>query len=176
MIKKEREPEDAFIQDLFNKYLDKYGQYFVQYQKFRELVAVDPLMPDKNAIEEIRKLELEGEEIAAAMEESQVQMNEEIGELAAEAENKEGEEKEETERAMENVRSQAALRREEIKKQDDRRRSMIMNLSKRKKVSLDDERDYSKFKTDVYDKDFVDNSETKNKLASILSAMVTQID
>ena len=107
-------------------------------------------MPDKTAIEEIRKLEIEGDEIAAAMEESQLQMNEEIGELAAEIENKEGEDKEETERAMENVRSQAALRKEEIKKQDDRRRSMIMNLSRRKKVGLDDERDYSKFKTDVY--------------------------
>ena len=62
-------------------------------------------MPDKTAIEEIRKLELEGDEIAAAMEESQLQMNEEIGELAAEIENKEGEDKEETEKAMENVRS-----------------------------------------------------------------------
>ena len=49
-------------------------------------------------------------------------------------------------------------------------------MNKRKRVSLDDERDYSKFKTEVYEKDFVDNSETKNKLASILSAMVTQID
>ena len=46
VIKKEREPEEAFIQDLYNKYLDKYGQYFVQYTKFRELVTVNPLMPD----------------------------------------------------------------------------------------------------------------------------------
>ena len=49
-------------------------------------------------------------------------------------------------------------------------------MNRRKRVSLDDERDYSKFKTEFYEKDFVDNSETKNKLASILSAMVTQID
>ena len=70
VTKKEREPEEAFIQDLYNKYLDKYGQYFVQYTKFRELVNLSPLMPDKNAIQEIRKLEMEGEEIAAAMEES----------------------------------------------------------------------------------------------------------
>ena len=70
VIKKEREPEEAFIQDLYNKFLDKYGQYFVQYTKFKELVTVNPLMPDKNAIQEIRKLELEGEEIAAAIEES----------------------------------------------------------------------------------------------------------
>jgi hypothetical protein len=42
--------------------------------------------------------------------------------LAAEMENKEGEEKEETEREMEKVKSQAVLRKEEIKKRDDARR------------------------------------------------------
>ena len=119
---------------------------------------------------------MEGEEIAAAIEESQANLNEEMDGLAAEMENKEGEEKEETEREMEKVKSAAALRKEEIKKRDDARRQQINALNKRKRVSLDDERDYSKFKTEVYEKDFVDNSETKNKLASILSAMVTQID
>ena len=49
-------------------------------------------------------------------------MNEEMEGLAAEMENKEGEEKEETEREMEKVKSSAALRREEIKKRDDARR------------------------------------------------------
>lgn len=86
-------------------------------------MAVDPLMPDKTAMEEIRKLEREGEEIAAAIEETQANMDEEMGGLAAELENKEGEEKEETEKEMEAVRSQAALRKEEIKKRDDVRRS-----------------------------------------------------
>ena len=119
---------------------------------------------------------MEGEEIAAAIEESQANLNEEMDGLTAEMENKEGEEKEETEREMEKVKSAAALRKEEIKKRDDARRQQINALNKRKRVSLDDERDYSKFKTEVYEKDFVDNSETKNKLASILSAMVTQID
>ena len=43
-------------------------------------------MPDKSAIQEIKKLEREGEEIAAAIEESQIQMDEEISGLAAEME------------------------------------------------------------------------------------------
>ena len=41
---------------------------------------------------------------------------------------------------------------------------------------MDDERDYSKFRTDVYEADFVDNPETKNKISSLISAMITQID
>ena len=165
-----------FLQDLYSKFLDKYGQFFVQYMKFRELVTVEPLMPDKNAISEIKKLEREGEEIAAAIEESQIQMDEEISGLAGELDKLEGEEKEETERNIENLRSSAALRKEEIEKREQARKSQIFSLAKRKKVSLDDERDYSKFRTDVYEKDFVDNPETKNKISSLLSAMITQID
>lgn len=49
-------------------------------------------------------------------------------------------------------------------------------LSKRKRVSLDDERDYSQFKLEAYEKDFVDNAETANNIQSVLSAMVTQIE
>ena len=46
-------------------------------------------------------------------------------------------------------------------------------LNKRKRVSLDDEKDYSSFKLDAYKKDFVDNAETANNIQSVLSAMVT---
>ena len=49
-------------------------------------------------------------------------------------------------------------------------------MNKRKRVSLDDERDYSQFKLDAYNKDFVDNAETANNIQSVLSAMVTQIE
>lgn len=45
--------------------------------------------------------------------------------------------------------------------------------NKRKRVSLDDERDYSQFKLDAYQNDFVDNSETANNVQSVLSAMIT---
>ena len=86
------------------------------------------------------------------------------------------EEKQETEKNIENLRSSAALRKEEIEKREMERKSQIFNLAKRKKVSLDDERDYSKFRTDAYANDFVDNPETKNKISSLISAMVTQID
>ena len=49
-------------------------------------------------------------------------------------------------------------------------------MNKRKRVSLDDEKDYSSFKLDAYKKDFVDNAETANNIQSVLSAMVTQIE
>ena len=49
-------------------------------------------------------------------------------------------------------------------------------LNRRKRVSLDDERDYSNFNINVYKKDFVDNSETANNVQSVLSAMITQIE
>ena len=49
-------------------------------------------------------------------------------------------------------------------------------LNKRKKASLDDERDYTSFSLDAYNKDFVSNSETANNIQSVLSAMITQIE
>lgn len=77
---------------------------------------------------------------------------------------------------MENAKSSAALRKEDIEKREHERRSQIFNLSKRKRASLDDERDYSKFRDDVYKADFVANPETQNNISSLISAMVTQID
>lgn len=49
-------------------------------------------------------------------------------------------------------------------------------MNRRFKASLDDERDYSKFDTTAYDKDFVGHCETQNSIASVLSAMCTQIE
>ena len=49
--------------------MDKYAQYFVQYLKFRELVTVDPLMPDKNALDKIAQLNKAGEQLTAMIEE-----------------------------------------------------------------------------------------------------------
>ena len=40
---------------------------------------------------------------------------------------------------------------------------------------MDDTRDPSYFKFDIYKKDFINSRESKNCLSSILSAMVTQI-
>lgn len=48
--KKQRPSEDVFLTDLYQFYIDKFAQYFVQYMKFKELVTVDPLMPDKDAL------------------------------------------------------------------------------------------------------------------------------
>lgn len=49
-------------------------------------------------------------------------------------------------------------------------------MSMRYKASLDDERDYSKFDCQAYEKDFVGHCETQNSIASVLSAMCTQIE
>ena len=70
-------------------------------------MAVYPLMPDKSALQEIKKLEREGEEIAAMIDESQIQLDEEVTSLAQDLDQKEGEEKEATERQIENARSSA---------------------------------------------------------------------
>ena len=107
VTKKTREADEVFLQDLYSKYIDKYGQLYVQYCRFRELVTVEPLMPDKNALLEIKKLEREGEEIAALIDESQIQLDEEVTSLAQDLDQKEGEEKEATERQIENARSSA---------------------------------------------------------------------
>ena len=50
-IKKMRPAEDVFLTDLYQFYIDKYAQYYVQYLKFKELVTVEPLMPDKEALQ-----------------------------------------------------------------------------------------------------------------------------
>ena len=42
-----------FLQDLYSFSIDKYAQYYVQYLKFKELVTVDPLMQDAEAIASI---------------------------------------------------------------------------------------------------------------------------
>lgn len=46
-IQKIKLSEDVFLTDFYTFNVDKYAQYFVQYLKFKDLVTVDPLMPDK---------------------------------------------------------------------------------------------------------------------------------
>lgn len=53
--------EDVFLKDLYSFNIDKYAQYYVQYKKFKELVTVEPLMPDKEALMNIKSLEKAGE-------------------------------------------------------------------------------------------------------------------
>ncbi len=54
------------MRQLLANYIDKYGQYFVLYQKFRKLVPASPLMPDKEALAKIKVLEAE-EKAASAL-------------------------------------------------------------------------------------------------------------
>jgi len=55
------------------------------------------------------------------------------------------------------------------------RLSMSKDLTRRSKKSLDDEMS-ADFDRRAYDNDFVRNSETANKISSVLSAMVTHIE
>ena len=70
--------------------MNKYAQYFVQYLKFKELVTVSPLVPDRQALEKIRLLEKEGEKQVHQTEEQEALFEEELNNLKEEM--KEGEE------------------------------------------------------------------------------------
>lgn len=70
-IKKMRPSEDVFLTELYQFFIDKYAQYYVQYLKFKELVTVDPLMPDRDSLKQIRDLEVQGEILNQQMEEQE---------------------------------------------------------------------------------------------------------
>ena len=83
--------------------MDKYAQYFVQYLKFKDLVTVDPLMPDKEALANIQKLEKAGEQISAMIEEHDAQLEEEVNVIKEDA--KERDDQAETERQLEDLKT-----------------------------------------------------------------------
>jgi hypothetical protein len=56
------------------------------------------------------------------------------------------------------------------------RMSMSKDLNRLSKKSIDDEPSSAEFDRRAYDNDFVKNSETANKISSVLSAMVTHIE
>lgn len=58
-VQKVRPAEDTFISELISKTIDKYGQYHVQYLKFKKLVTVTPLVPDRDSLNKIEQLRRE---------------------------------------------------------------------------------------------------------------------
>jgi hypothetical protein len=58
-VQKTRSAEDNFISELISKSIDKFGQYFVQYFKFKKLVTVTPLVPDRESLKRIEELKKE---------------------------------------------------------------------------------------------------------------------
>ena len=56
---KKKAAEDVFLQELVTAHIDKYGQFYVQYLKFKEIITVDPLMPDQKALRELADLQKE---------------------------------------------------------------------------------------------------------------------
>ncbi len=131
-------------------------------------------MPDKQALNEISALEKQGDKLNAMLEEHEAQLEEEITSIKEEG--KEKEDPAETDKAVEEAKERVNTFKEQIKQQEAERQKGLKALSKRKKVSLDDECDPAKFSLDAYKKDFVSNSETANNIQSVLSAMITQID
>jgi hypothetical protein len=41
------------LQELVTMHIDKYAQFYVQYLKFKDIVTVEPLMPDQKALKEL---------------------------------------------------------------------------------------------------------------------------
>lgn len=73
-----RLPEEVFLQQLYSKFIDKYSQYYFQYLKFKDKVTLEPLMPDQEALAEIRELQLEGQKIHEIIEENTAEIEEGI--------------------------------------------------------------------------------------------------
>ena len=84
-VKKPKASEDVFLSDFYQFYIDKYAQYYVQYLKFRELVTVSPLMPDRDALNAIDELQKVGAQNATMLEETEAQVDEEINNIKDEA-------------------------------------------------------------------------------------------
>ena len=91
-----------FLQDFYSFNIDKYAQYFVQYLKFKELVTVEPLMPDQEALAEIKSLEKAGEQFATQLEEQDAQIEEEMNSIKEEG--KEKDDQAETDKAIEELK------------------------------------------------------------------------
>jgi hypothetical protein len=53
VVEKKTLSEEVFLQELVTQHIDKYAQFYVQYLKFRDIVTVEPLMPDQKALKEL---------------------------------------------------------------------------------------------------------------------------
>ena len=135
-----RAPEDVLLQDLYSFNINKYAQYYVQYLKFKELVTVEPLMPDKKALEGIRQLEKAGEMNQAALEEQEAALEEEMNNIREEG--NASDDPAQTEGRLEEVKERVEALRQQMRESEEGRMREVKTLSKRKRVSLDDERDY----------------------------------
>lgn len=102
VVQKVRNSEDVFLQELYSLNIDKYAQFYVQYLKFKDLVTVEPLMPDKEALSSIKNLEKAGELYLSQLEEQDAQVEEEMNTIREEA--KERDDQAETDKAIEELK------------------------------------------------------------------------
>lgn len=133
-------------------------------------------MPDLVAIEKIRQLNRAEAQYQAWLEEEDAAFEDEQTAFNHEKTVLEGDELAEAEKAFENIKSNHEKRKAEAEEASKKRAKEIESLKQRLKVSVDDERDYTKFDDSVFKKDFVKNDETANNISSTLSAMVSQIE
>ena len=175
VVEKRRQPEDVFIQDLIVSHLDKYGQYFVQYCKFRNLVNLDPLMPDKEALKELEQLLREEATLVEKKQDTELQLEEDIANFAADKEQIPAEELEAAQKEFNVHKESFENEIVELGKDIDERQERIQELEQRKKVSVDEERT-EPVDMKTYSNDFIQNPETSNKISSVLSAMITSIE
>jgi len=173
---KVRPAEDQFISELIVKGIDKYGQYFVQYLKFKKLVTVTPLVPDRESLAKIDQLRKEQRKMTATLSEETAEQELTIKELEASKQNEEDkEELAKTDKEMSEIKNKLSEMKEHTSKRNEEISTELAELIKKSKRSLDDEPSATSFDMSAYKSDFVQNPETSNNISSVLSAMVTHI-
>jgi len=75
-IEKKQPSEEVFLGDLITQHLDKFGQFYIQYLKFREVVTAEPLMPDQRALSELSHLNEEENIYMEQKQENEQQLDE----------------------------------------------------------------------------------------------------
>jgi hypothetical protein len=175
VTQKVRPAEDQFISELISKGVDKYGQYFVQYAKFKKLVTVTPLVPDRDSLQRIEQLRKEQKKNAASLADETADHEQTIKELeTSKAQEEDKDELAKTDKEMSELRQRISQMKEQTEERNKEISTELQELIRKSKRSLDDE-PQAPFDMSAYKTDFVQNSETSNNISSVLSAMVTHI-
>lgn len=176
-VQKVRPAEDNFISELIAKSIDKYAQYHVQYLKFKKLVTVTPLVPDRESLNKIAQLRKEQRKGQNWLQDSAVEHEQSIKELEASKHVEEDkDELAKTDKEMTDIRERYSQMKDQTEKRASQISQEMQELLRKSKRSLDDEPPAQPFDLSAYQNDFVSNSETSNNISSVLSAMMTHIE
>lgn len=173
---KTRSAEDNFVADLISKGIDKYGQYFVQYLKFKKLVTATPLVPDRESLERIEALRREQKKNQISLQEETAEQEQTIKDLEASKEKEDDkDELARTDKELSEIKQKLSEMKDRTEHRNNEISQELAELTKRSKRSLDDEEPAKAFDFSAYRNDFVQNPETANNISSVLSAMITHI-